>query len=303
MADWRELKRWHIDPTRVPSETLIVNRQYSMWEMYGGRILAASAALALEASLILVLLLELRRRRRVESRMKELSGKLLTAQEEERSRIARELHDDLGQQLAMLGFGVAALQRQPDVSPDKVSERANTLEAQLGRLAGSLRQLSHDLHPSVLDYAGLPAALRSHAEELGAASGLRITVEADERASELTPQVALPLFRVTQEALRNVTKHARATEVRIVLTLTSKTVELAITDNGQGFRPHTTRGLGLQSIDERSRLLGGTVIIKSFPERGATVRLSIPLDGEIPQPGSFTDRDPPNGQDAGFVRT
>jgi signal transduction histidine kinase len=214
-------------------------------------------------------------------RIQELAGRLMIAQESERGRIARELHDDINQQIAALSLALSRLQRRVGLE-DKA-----TLETSLERLqqrtidlADSIRRLSHDLHPGVLQQVGLTAALESHCAEFQEQHGIDVEFGTAEDLTAVRPDAALCLFRAAQEALRNVAKHAGARHTRVELSRENDELTLTIVDDGKGFDATRVRraggGLGLLSIEERARLLHGTVRIETGVERGTMVRVAIP---------------------------
>lgn len=214
-----------------------------------------------------------------------LAGRLIAAQEEERTRIARDLHDDVSQQLAGLSIGLSGLKRQvasKQLDP-AVQSALSSLQERAIMLSESIRTLSHDLHPGVLEHAGLVAALSSHCAALQQEHSIMIRLRVADDIGTIPPGPALCLYRVAQEALRNVISHAGATVAEVGLVRTRAGAELTITDDGKGFDtavPRLSRGgLGLISIHERARLAGGTVNIVSSTQRGTSVQVSIPMVG------------------------
>ncbi len=215
-----------------------------------------------------------------------LTAHLFNAQEEERQHVARELHDDVSQRLSLLAQGLENTQ-----SAGTAAERRagiDTLRAQLQSLNSDVRQISHRLHPSILTDLGLTAALRSLVDEFGKREGMPVTF-ASLNVPELTPQPAVTaLYRITQEALRNVVKHAGKTHVKVMLEGRedsglpgAHSLHLEVLDLGQGFDLETDfprEGLGLISMKERARLAGGELKITSALGRGTTVSVDVPLD-------------------------
>ena len=211
-----------------------------------------------------------------------LAGRLIEAQDAERARIARDLHDDVSQQLAGLSIALSGLRRRMgelningELQPDlrSIHERSTTL-------AQAVRHLSHDLHPTVLRHAGLVAALTSYCAEVERLHGTAASCSADGEFTSIAPEVELCLYRIAQEALRNVTAHACARRVDVRLLRTGDHAELTIADDGNGFDvPNSLgrgKGLGLVSITERVRLAGGTVSITAEANKGSCVRVRIP---------------------------
>jgi len=213
--------------------------------------------------------------------IRDLAGRLITAQEEERRRIARELHDGVNQDLAALSIALSAI---ADAPPDGPSidrrEQVARLQARAMELAEAIRHLSHNLHPGVLQYAGLATALRSHCREFERDHELTVTYHADENLGTIPSDVALCLYRVTQEALTNAARHARAEHVWVSLERQRDELVLLIGDDGCGFDLEATRarsGLGLISLDERVRLVGGRFAIHTKPQRGTEIHVVVPL--------------------------
>jgi PAS domain S-box-containing protein len=212
----------------------------------------------------------------------DLFGRLIGAQETERTRIARDLHDDVSQRIAGLSIMLSGIKHrlsghtaEADVVDALASVQQNTIE-----LANEIRHLSHDLHPALLQHAGLVTALRAHCGQFEKLHAITINYRADEDLGHVDPQPALCLYRIAQEALRNVVKHADARHVAVTVSRTTDGVELAIDDDGKGFDLSETRargaGLGLVSIDERVRLLCGSVHVETQPRKGTRMRVRIP---------------------------
>ncbi len=212
-------------------------------------------------------------------KLRDLAARLMTAQEEERRRIARELHDDVTQRLANVGLELGLLKR--DGSPHSV---VDGLQAQIFALSDDLRSLSHSLHPSVLEYADLPATLEMYCRKFSEKHSIPASFTGREVPPEIPRLVAIALFRIAQESLRNVALHARASAVSVVLASQDSTsLSLFIIDNGKGFDAAKTKassGLGLLSIEERARNIGASVVIDSSPESGTRLTVKVPL-GEI----------------------
>jgi PAS domain S-box-containing protein len=215
-------------------------------------------------------------------RIQQLAAGLITAQEAERGRIALRLHDDANQQLARLMMELVCLRRH---LPDGSLLRGDLARLEDGAMgvAETLRDLSHDLHPAVLRHAGLVAALRTSAEEITRLHGIDVTFHPPPELEGLSEDVALALYRVAQEALRNVVKHSKARTATITLRASATWLQLSIEDTGCGFDVHAARrrrGLGLVGIEERVRLIRGTVAIDALPGHGTTLRVEAPLGGE-----------------------
>jgi PAS domain S-box-containing protein len=217
-------------------------------------------------------------RRRVEEARQELLHRLVRAQEKEHRRIARELHDDLTQRLAVLAIDAGTVEQLPGC-PEPIRERARGMREQLVALAETVHSLSRQLHPSILDDLGLVDALRS--ECLGVEQRDGITVEYDARdvPTNLPRNVALCIYRVAQEALRNVAHHARCPQVSVRLVANERELVLCVRDRGVGFEvgARGKSGLGLESMRERASLIQAHLTVRSQQGKGTKVTLRVPL--------------------------
>lgn len=252
--------------------------QPAEWELWWILVAAALVAVILGTAVILSVFIQ---QRRFLSAQREFSGQLLEAQEEERAWVARELHDDLIQRVGLIGQEVAGL-RTLLRSPDAALHHLTGLEAELRDLGEEIRRLAHRMHPSVLDNLGLVAALRALAQEVETVEHLPVRVIVDEPSPRLSPAAALSLYRVAQEALRNVVKHAAAAEATVRLSREQGGARLEVVDAGRGFDPAENghrRGLGVTSMTERVRLVHGTVRIVSAPGRGTRATAWVPAKG------------------------
>ena len=217
--------------------------------------------------------------REAEREIRALSARLISAQEEERTRIARELHDDLSQQVAAMSIGMGILKNQ--IRPQQVDARAQSdrIQQKLVNVAESIRRLSHELHPAVLEHSGLAAALQTYCSEFGLLTGIRVSLQSRGSFEGVPIPVALCIYRITQEALQNVAKHANVAEAEVELRRSDGILCLSVSDRGTGIEASgaTPRvGLGLVSIKERTRLVNGTFEIQSKPNQGTTVLVRIP---------------------------
>jgi len=213
--------------------------------------------------------------------IRDLAGRLITAQEEERRHIARELHDGVNQDLAALSIALSAMEDGlPEGTTTARRQELARLQSRAVEVAEAIRHLSHELHPGVLQYAGLATALRSHCREFEREYGLPVTCETDDKLGAIPPDLALCLYRVTQEALKNAARHAKAGRVWVNVTRDGEGIVLTIRDDGRGFSLEEARargGLGLISLDERVRLAGGQLAIDTKPQEGTEVIVVVPL--------------------------
>jgi signal transduction histidine kinase len=224
--------------------------------------------------------IEISERVRGEKERQRLAAKLATAQEEERRRIARELHDGLTQDLGGLAIELGRLAAQRPASGRTLAGAFLTLQRRVVRAAEAARHIAHQLHPSELDDLGLAAALRAFCEDFSGREGIGLTFTDHDLPESLPAEVAPCLYRVTQEALRNIVKHARTRQAAVTLSGNGTGVRLSIQDDGVGFNvppPDETIGLGMQSMRERVQLLGGTFSVISEPGKGAEVLAEVPL--------------------------
>lgn len=218
-----------------------------------------------------------------QSQLRHLTAQLLSAQDDERRRIARELHDDVNQRVISLAYDIDdQMQQTPDL-PTAARTTLHMVKNEVAELSDHLRDLAHRLHPSVLDDLGVTSALRVCAQEFQQRERIPVRLTLEEPERPLGRHLAECLFRVTQEALRNVAKHANAMHVSLSLAYVDNRVLLHIEDDGRGFTrqevPGVERGLGLVSMGERVRLLEGTLTLTSDPGRGTRLSVSIPLTG------------------------
>ena len=209
---------------------------------------------------------------------------VLTAQEDERNRIALELHDETAQELLVISQRLDRLAEHDDARmPTGLRDELRSVRTSVVRTLADLRRLSQGLRPRILDDLGLEAALEWLADELGGEYGIRIRVEVDARLSSYSRNVQLLLFRIAQEALRNVVRHAGASQATISVRGDGDRLTMTIADDGRGFQlPSTlsdlagTGRLGLAGMSERVRLLGGVLNIRSSPGKGSIIEVDVP---------------------------
>jgi len=207
------------------------------------------------------------------------TAQLFTVQEQERERIARDLHDDFAQRLAILQIQIETIAQEMSAADGAEMSRFRPVCRDLEKLGNDLRQLSHRLHPSLLDDLGLTKALRQLAEDFTERYNLPVRVSARNTPDEISGPVRLALYRIAQEALLNVAKHAGAATVNIALTGNARGLDLSIRDTGNGFYPKSKRhrtGLGLVSMAQRAELIEGTFELRSQPEEGTQVHVHVP---------------------------
>ncbi|TMA67749.1 MAG: hypothetical protein E6J69_08995 [Deltaproteobacteria bacterium] len=208
-----------------------------------------------------------------------LSAHLQSVREQEQARVAREIHDELGQALTGLKFELSRLAQRLRGHPGGVSDQATALGAVVDETIHNVRRISSELRPAILDDLGLVDALEWHAEEFEKRTGITCTVKAPRRRIEAGPDLGIALFRICQEALTNVARHADATAVRIVLARNRGHVVLEVYDNGAGIPPAvltSAKSLGLLGMRERTRAFNGDLVIRGAPGEGTVVKVKIP---------------------------
>jgi signal transduction histidine kinase len=291
-VDSRQLQRWRIDESRVPSGTAVLFRQDPL-SSGGGDQLMAFWPVPLVAVVIAAMAVWTHRRRkthsetqdnpfgqiRLEDRLRDLGRRLLKAQEEERSRIALELHDDVSQQAVALAID---LQRINDSSPGTTQKIVRDAQKRVKSLLKSVHDLSHRLHPANLRLVGLLGALGQLQRDLSH-PGITITVSSENVAPVLPDDIALCLFRIAQEAMQNAIKHSGARTIRIQLKGDNEVIALTIIDDGTGFDVSGAagKGLGLISMHERAESVGGR--LKVVSRTGAGTRLQVTIPFRTPQ--------------------
>lgn len=217
-------------------------------------------------------------RKRAEAALLDVNRRLIEAQEKERRRIARELHDDINQRLALLAVELEQLQQDPS----ELEGRVHELRQQISEISVDLQALSHDLHSSKLEYLGVVAGIRSWCKEFADRQKVEIAFNGDV-SSVLPLEIGLSLFRILQEAVQNSVKHSGVRKVEVRLTQTGNEVQAIIRDSGNGFDVETAmrgKGLGLTTMHERARLMNGTIAIDSKPMQGTVIHVRLPLDSE-----------------------
>jgi signal transduction histidine kinase len=298
LFDWRQLQRWGISEADLPPGSVVRYRQPSFWDLYRWHIIGVVSLCVVEAVLIGGLVLQRASRRRAEKGLREsqrelraLTGRLLQAQETERRRLARELHDDLNQRLALLAVELDLLGQKPTDSRAELGARLHELSSQVKQLSSAMHGLSHNLHPSKLEQLGLVAAVQGLCKELNQGGDLVIEFAPGSMPPAIPDDTVLCLYRIAQEALSNVVKHSKARHARVELSGGPTDVVLRVVDDGAGFDPDSAGdkdGLGLVSMRERLHLVGGAIAIDSRPGAGTRIEVRVPLsatpEGPVARP-------------------
>ena len=219
-------------------------------------------------------------RKKGEEALANVSRKLIEAQEQERTRIGRELHDDIGQRLALLAVELQQLHENSLILPD-VRSRMGDFQKRISEVATDIQYLSHELHSAKLQYLGIAGAMRGFCKEFGEQQKAEIDFQMHDLPSPLSPDISLCFFRVLQEALHNSAKYSGVRHFEVRLWGTSDEIHLTVSDSGAGFDREAAKtgpGLGLISMEERLKLVSGTLTIEARPKRGTTIHARVPLN-------------------------
>ena len=297
LFDWRELQRWKLDQNRLPAGSTILFRQPTLWEQYSRTLLIGLLVLASLSLLTIYLLFERKQLQAARNEQMHLSGMLINAHDEERSRLAGEIHDDFSQRLAVLSLG---LETAADGIPESLQETKRQMQELMesaSDLGADLHSLSHRLHSTTLERLGLAAGVASFCKEFSAQQGLQIEFSQQDLPRSMSPEIALCLFRIVQEGLRNVQKHSGAAHAQVRIEKVDETLHLSVSDDGVGFDVKDgadRQGLGLWSMRERVRLVSGRFEIHSDEKKGTRIDVWTPikLDTIAAQSESITEQGP-----------
>jgi PAS domain S-box-containing protein len=229
-----------------------------------------------ESPLVFAFVEDITDRKLSELALASVSRRLIEAQEQERLRISRELHDDIGQRVALLAIELQQLLEAPSEARGRIAE----LQKQTAEIAADVQSLSHELHSSKLQLLGIAAATKSFCQEFETQQKVQIDFRTDDLPAVLPPDISLCFFRVLQESLRNAAKHSSVRHFEVRLWGTSSEIHLTVSDSGVGFDSEaakTSPGLGLISMEERLKMLNGTFSIESRPLRGTTIHARVPF--------------------------
>ena len=280
LFDWRQLQRWKLDESRLPAGSTVLFRQPTVWEHYKRTLLMGLLVLMSLSLLIIYLLFERKQLQAARNEQVRLSGRLINAQEGERTRLASELHDDFSQRLAMLSLGLETAAESVTESPAEANRQLHELMNSASEIGADLHTLSHRLHSSTLERLGLASGVAAFCKEFTAQQGIQVVFSHGGVPRSVPPDVALCLFRIVQEGLRNVKKHSGAGNAQVRLERVDDAIHLLISDKGQGFDLEEAtegQGLGLYSMRERVRLVGGRFEIHSETQKGTRIEVWVPL--------------------------
>jgi signal transduction histidine kinase len=267
----------------------------SIWNAMEGRgpftaasmannILSLQVLLCTVAVPLLFLAAVMVERRRTEESLRDTTGRLIDAQEEEQKRIAREIHDDYNQRLAVLAIDLDELAEHVGESPAATSERLHQLWNSVNEMSEDLHSLSHSLHSSTLENLGLVAGVKAFCKEFAGQQQMQIHFAHENVPRAIPTDVALCLFRITQEGLRNIKKHSGTNSAEVRLEGVEEKLHLSVTDQGKGFNVHDPsllKGIGIRSMEERLRSVGGHLAIHSRPMEGTRIEVLVPLNKNL----------------------
>ncbi len=275
MFDWRALRRWGFRESDLPAGSAVLFRPPSFWERT--KWIWVAALLSVLCLSVLAMYLRLKR---AKNRHMGLSGMLITAQEKERSRLASELHDDFSQRLALLAFGLENAEEAIGASPDEAVRQMHHLQNSASEIGADLHTLSHRLHSSTLQALGLVPGVNALCREFAIQQGVEVDFLSEHVPRSVNPDVALCVFRIVQEGLRNFKKHSGAARARVRLRMANDKLFVLVTDQGIGFDMRELgkmEGLGIRSMKERVSLLGGRFEIHSESGKGTRLEAWVAL--------------------------
>jgi signal transduction histidine kinase len=283
--DWKALQRWHIPEKRLPRGSLVLFREASLWERTKWIWATCILVIAILFSIAGYLLYSRKQLRLARDRQTQLSGMLITAEENERSRLASELHDDFSQRLAVLALGLENVAEATPPLSIETDRQLRGLSDSAAELGADLHTLSHRLHSATLERLGLATGISALCREFAAQQNVQINFSCDNILGSVHPNVALCLFRIVQEGIRNSKKHSGTSKVQVALREQGDKLYVSVRDEGCGFdetKLDKERGLGVRSMEERVHFLRGKFAIHSEPGRGTVVEAWVPHQ---PKPG------------------
>ncbi len=280
LFDWRELQRWKLDESGLPAGSTVLFRHPTLWEQHQQTVFIGLLVIVGLSLLTVYLLFERKQLDAARNEQVRLGGMLINAHEDERARLASELHDDFSQRLAVLSLGLETAAESVPGSSAEANRQLHELMNSAGEIGADLHTLSHRLHSSTLERLGLAAGVAAFCKEFTAQQGIQVVFSHEDVPRSVSPDVALCLFRIVQEGLRNVKKHSGAVHAQVQLKKLDGAIHLSISDNGRGFDTKEVgggQGLGLWSMHERVRLVGGRFEIHSETQEGTRIDVWVPL--------------------------
>jgi signal transduction histidine kinase len=285
MFDYRELKRWGISERSCPYGSVIVNRDQTLWDQDPGTVITAFSIMIGLGVISIYLLRERRLLRKATNNLANLTGQLINAQEEERRRLARELHDDFSQRVALLCLGLEIAADEVSRSPEDAKVQLRQLMDSAGEIGADLHAVSHRLHSATLERLGLVAGVSALCKEYNKKQGIAVEFANHDVPRSIPTDVALCVFRIVQESLRNVKKHSGSVKAWVDLRYSRNKLYLSVLDEGCGFEgkmPGYDQGIGIQSMKERVRLMDGTFEITSKVGEGTRVAVILTVRQQPP---------------------
>jgi len=283
--DWRQLKRWGFSEGDLPPGSVIEFRVPTAWEQYRWRIVGVIVLIITQFLLIMGLLIGRNKRRRAEASLRDMTGRLLESQDDERRRIARDLHDGTGQHLSGMALTIGQVLADFPPGHDQLRKLLEDSHVASRQALNEVRTVSYVLHPPILDGLGLVSALQWYLDGLQKRTDIKIDFDAPTSLGHLAPEAERALFRMVQEGVTNVLRHSGGTALNISLSSSSKAVVLEIKDNGRGLDAEqflqlegaATLGVGIAGMRERIRQLRGEFKLQSSAD-GTKVTATVPLD-------------------------
>jgi signal transduction histidine kinase len=285
ILDWSgQLSDWNGRRLQATDTALLSEFSRLQASLTGSLSIALGAGLLLViASMAYILRLERQTRNRyrelAQSRheLERLSSRLVDAQEEERRSISRELHDEVGQSLGALLVDLGRLSTNLPADGDEIRERIDHMKSLAERTVGTVRDIALLLRPSMLDDLGLVAALEWQGREVSRRSQMEVAVESANVSDDLPDEYKICVYRLVQEALNNAVRHAKARNAKVRVAGGANGIDIEVRDDGQGFDPQRSRGLGILGMEERVKRLGGSLTVKSAPGQGTVLKAELPL--------------------------
>jgi len=277
MFDWKQLKRWHAREASFPQGGIFMEQ--SLWEGHRLSITTIGFVVTILFLLAAYAWFKTCQLQLAKNSLIKLSGMLINSEEKERRRLASELHDDFSQRMALLSIGLETAEEMIMREPHRACQKVHELIDSASEIGADLHTVSHRLHSSTLERLGLVPGVSSFCKEFAAQQGVQVEFLHGSIGRNISPDIALCLFRIVQEALRNVKKHSGATQAQVTLKVEAKILHLSVRDQGIGFEMNFNdcKGLGLLSMAERCRLQGGELKIISRPRKGTTIDVRLPL--------------------------
>ena len=280
MFDWRQMQRWKLSEGKLPAGSIVLFQEPTLWQRAKWILLTGLVVILALFSLTVYLLFNQKQLKLARNEQMRLSGMLINAQEDERSRLASELHDDFSQRLAVLSLGLETAAEMVPESPQEATRQLQELLNSASEIGADLHTLSHSLHSSTLERLGLVSGVNAFCKEFVAQQGIQVAFLHVGVLRSVDADVALYLFRIVQESLRNVKKHSGASKAQVILEMVDGSFHLSISDDGAGFNVRNlidNQGIGIRSMEERARLIGARFQIHSEPQKGTRIDVWAPL--------------------------